>query len=100
LVIADGRGFNGSASHGAPETPWPVIQVPKGETVNLLLCNLDPVQAHGFAIDHYFDGGVVLKPGDAYKVSFAASATGLFRIYCNIFCTVHRIMSGRLMIVV
>jgi FtsP/CotA-like multicopper oxidase with cupredoxin domain len=96
IIIADGTGFNGSKSHGAPVTPWPPIQVKRNETVSLLICNQDPIQAHGFVIDHYFDGGVVLNPGEAYKISFVASDAGAFRIFCYVFCTVHTYMSGQL----
>ena len=53
-IIQDSSGFNGSIGHGAPRNPWPVITVHRGETVSLLVCNLDRVESHGFAIDHYF----------------------------------------------
>lgn len=96
MIVADGTGFNGSKSHGAPATPWPPIEVKRNETVSLLICNQDPIQAHGFVIDHYFDGGIVLNPGEAYKISFVAGDAGVFRIFCYVFCTAHTYMSGQL----
>ncbi len=97
-IIADSRGFNESVSHGAPETPWPLIHVNRGDTVHLLLCNLDAVEAHGFAIDHYFDVGVVLGPGKDYQLTFTATQTGSFRMFCDVFCTVHPYMIGSLIV--
>ena len=93
LMILDERGFNDSIGRGEP-----ALQVGHGETVNILVCNLDPVQSHGLAIDHYFPTGVVLRPGEAYKISFVANDTGSFTLYCNVFCTVHSFMRGRLIV--
>lgn len=98
LIIADLSGFNDSIAHGAPANPWPVIQVRQGDIVRLLVCNEDPSQAHGFAIQTYFDSGVVLAPGDAFRIQFPATTRGTFVIYCNIFCTVHVFMVGRLIV--
>ena len=81
-------------------TPWPLIHVKRNETVSVLICNQDPVQAHGFVIDHYLDGGIVLNPGEAYKISFIARDEGVFRIFCYVFCTVHTYMSGQLRVMV
>ncbi len=97
-IIANDRGYNNSISHGAPATPWPIIKVHRGDTVNLTLCNLDTVEAHGFAIDTYFDRGVILAPGTAYQISFIASQTGNFRIFCINLCIVHKYMSGSLVV--
>ena len=97
-IIQDSSGFNGSIGHGAPKNPWPVMTVHKGETVKVLVCNLDRVEAHGFAIDHYFDGGVTLRPGDAFQFTFVADRAGSFTIFCNVFCTVHIFMRGTLMV--
>jgi FtsP/CotA-like multicopper oxidase with cupredoxin domain len=98
LIIADLSGFNDSISHGAPVNPWPVIQVHQGDVVRLLVCNKDTTQPHGFAIQTYLNAGVVLAPGDAYTIGFTATVPGNFVIYCNIFCTVHVFMVGRLIV--
>lgn len=97
-IIQDSSGFNGSVGHGAPRNPWPVITVHRGETVSLLVCNLDRAESHGFAIDHYFDGGVTLRPGDAYRFTFVADKPGTFTVFCNVFCTVHIYMRGALVV--
>jgi len=94
LMILDDSGFNDSIHGGQP-----TIEVQRGDTVNILVCNLDPVQSHGFAIDHYFATGVTLRPGEAYKVSFVTRDSGSFTIYCNVFCTVHTFMKGRLVVI-
>lgn len=96
VLIADNHGYNNSISHGAPSHPWPVISARQGGRVNLTFCNLDSVEAHGLAIDNYFDRGVILAPGEAYQISFIATTLGSFRIFCTNFCTVHRYMSGTL----
>lgn len=93
LMILDDNGFNDSIHRGQP-----TIESQRGDTVNILVCNLDPIQSHGFAIDHYFAAGVTLRPGEAYKVSFVARDPGSFTIYCNVFCTVHTFMKGRLIV--
>jgi FtsP/CotA-like multicopper oxidase with cupredoxin domain len=98
LIIADISGYNDSIGHGAPAHPWPVVQVEKGQVVRFLVCNLDPTQAHGFAITHYFDAGVPIMPEEAYRIVFTASEAGTFIIYCNIFCTVHIYMRGELVV--
>src|SRR2546422_7806750 len=93
LMILDDSGSNDSIHRGQP-----IIEFQRGDTVNILVCNLDSVQSHGFAIDHYFATGVTLRPGEAYKVSFVAGDPGSFTIYCNVFCTVHTFMKGRLIV--
>ena len=93
LVTLDDNGFNDSIHRGQP-----TIKFQRGDTVNILVCNLDPIQSHGLAIDHYFPTGVTLRPGEAYKVSFVAKDLGSFTMYCNVFCTVHTFMKGRLIV--
>ena len=98
LIIADLSGFNDSIAHGAPLNPWPVIHVHEGDTVRIVVCNEDMSQAHAFAIQTYFETGVVLAPGDAFEIVFVATVPGTFIIYCNIFCTVHAFMVSRLIV--
>lgn len=97
-VVADNHGYNDSISHGAPSAPWPVVNVRHGDLVTLTFCNTDSVEAHGFAVDSYFNRGVILAPGTAYQISFTATQPGSFRIFCTNFCTVHKYMSGRLVV--
>ena len=99
LIVASISGFNDSADHGVPASPWPVIQVSKGTMVNITVYN-DDKQAHGFQVAHYFDSGIeTIAPGQTIHVSFVANETGTFQIYCSIFCTVHWAMqSGELVV--
>lgn len=57
------------------------------------------LEPHGFAIDHYFDAGRVLRPGDEYKLSFVAKDSGAYVIFCNVFCSIHVYMIGSLVVV-
>ena len=93
LIVLDRWGFNDTINRGEPN-----LQAYRGEVVNILVCNLDSVQSHGLAIDHYFPVGVVLRPGEAYKISFVANDSGTFTVYCNVFCTVHGFMKGKLVV--
>lgn len=101
LIVADLTGYNDSVDHlqQAPDAPWPVIQVHRGDTVHILICNLDNYSPHGFAIEHYFDVGVALMPHDSYRISFVADEDGTFTMYCNIFCPVHPYMQNGELIV-
>lgn len=96
LLILDNNGINNSIHRASPGTPAITLTFQRGDTINILVCNLDAVQAHGFAVGHYFDRGVTLRPQDAYKISFIARDAGGFTIYCNVFCTVHTFMLGKL----
>ncbi len=99
LIVADIHGFNDSVNHlhSFPNEPWPVINVKRGDRVNIIVCNEDDSSPHGFAIEHYFDRGIALMPHESYQISFLADQGGSFTMYCNIFCPEHVYMqSGRL----
>jgi len=99
LVIASKAGFNDSIGHGVPAKSWPMINVTLGQTVNITVCNTD-FQAHGFQVTHYYDSNIVtVVPGQVIHVSFVADQAGEFRIYCNIFCTIHWAMQSGLLTV-
>ena len=95
-VVMSHQGFNGSL---AMPPPWPVLSVQHGETVTIHLKNEDPVEAHGFGITHYLAGGVTIRPGETYRFSFLADENGTFKVYCNIFCTVHVYMQNGQLVV-
>jgi heme/copper-type cytochrome/quinol oxidase subunit 2 len=90
-IVLDSSGFNNSG-RSFPN----LLQYKLGQTVNLLVCNLDSVDAHGLVIDHYFVTGVTLRPGQSYKISFVANDAGTFLIYCNVLCPVHDLMRAQL----
>jgi hypothetical protein len=94
LIIASNTGYNDSVGHGAPSEAWPVINVTEGQTVNIVVCNTD-VEAHGFQISHYYDGQIEsVGPGQVMHVSFVATETGNFQIFCAILCEVHPYMQS------
>jgi heme/copper-type cytochrome/quinol oxidase subunit 2 len=97
LIIANINGFNDSIEHGAPSVSWPVIVVKQGTTVNITVCNSDR-QAHGFQVAHYFDSNIeTVDPGQVVHVTFVASQSGSFVIYCSIFCSIHIYMQNALL---
>jgi nitrous oxide reductase len=99
LIIADLNGYNDSVEHlqEAPNAPWPVIRVNKGDEVNIIVCNLDDYSPHGFAIQHYFEQGTAIMPHQTFRISFLADQDGTFIIFCTIFCPIHPYMiSGQL----
>ena len=101
LIIADLNGFNDSVAHlqKTPNEPWPVIRVSRGETVNILVCDLDDYSPHGFAIQHYFEQGTAMMPHQTFRITFVADQDGTFIIFCTIFCPVHPYMiSGQLIV--
>ena len=94
LVVASQYGFNDSIDHGVPQKSWPILNVTQGQTVNITVCNTD-FQAHGFQVTHYYDTTVTsIASGQIIKVSFVANQAGNFRIYCNIFCSIHWAMQS------
>ena len=97
LVITSSKGYNDSVDHGVPAKWWPIINVTQGQTVSITVCNTD-FQAHGFQVTHYYDSNVVsIVPGQVLHLSFVADQTGEFRIYCNIFCSIHWAMQSGLL---
>ena len=97
LIIASSDGYNDSIAHGAPQNSWPIITVQQGQTVNITVCNTD-FQAHGFQVAHYYASNLVtIAPGQVLHVSFVADQAGEFRIYCNIFCSIHIFMQNGLL---
>src|SRR5712692_2693416 len=92
-IIADLNGFNGSKNQ---LSPWPVIKVEKCDEVTIRFVNQDH-QTHGFAVDFYANSGLAPQGGQNQTLSFRATKTGQFRVYCYIFCTVHIFMQNGLL---
>jgi heme/copper-type cytochrome/quinol oxidase subunit 2 len=88
-ITMTNQGFNGSKTQ---PSPWPIMNVLKGQSVTIHVENNDTVEPHGFVISHYFDAGVKLGPGESHDVVFVANQTGSFLVYCNILCSVHQSM--------
>ena len=97
-IIMTSQGFNGSKSHTTD--PWPVLNVGRCQKVFVHLENQDTTEDHGFAVSHYLDSGVRVRPGQTDDVTFNANRPGSFLVYCNILCTIHFSMqNGRLNVV-
>ncbi len=94
LIIASSLGYNDSIAHGAPSKSWPVLDVTKGTDVNITLCNTYS-QVVGFQVTHYLaDKTVTVMPGQVVNLSFVASETGTFLIYCSTFNPIHVYLQG------
>lgn len=90
IVMTD-QGFNNSKARYP--TPWPVMNVRKGDSVSIHVENDDPNgQPHAFVITHYFPSGIKLAAGQSDDISFTANQAGSFLVYCNILCTPHTYM--------
>jgi len=94
LIIASQYGYNDSVLEGAgPSKAWPVIAVAVGQTVKIVVCNVDTIESHGFQVGTYFDKTIEsIAPGQVLDVSFVAAKSGTFPIYCAIFCAIHLFM--------
>src|SRR2546427_6204474 len=95
LVVGDENGYNDSAHHSRP---WPIIQVQRGGTVKIVVCNLDPVSPHGFEINNYVNP-VQLTAGQSFATTFVADRPGNYSMFCSIFCPVHQYMVYGLLVV-
>jgi heme/copper-type cytochrome/quinol oxidase subunit 2 len=90
-------GMNGSYYyylHHSFALPFPVITVSKGTTVVIEVINNESVEPHGFAIDYYYNAGTTLRPHQTVTITFVANKVGVFRIYCNVFCSIHFFMEN------
>ena len=95
-IVAGQTGFNDSKYH---QGSWPVMTVNRCEMVRITIINND-TQAHGFTIDYYAVKGVEVLPDQPFTFTFQVSRTGQFRVYCNVYCTVHIFMQNGLLNVV
>ncbi|TMI23657.1 hypothetical protein E6H36_09915 [Candidatus Bathyarchaeota archaeon] len=94
-IVADLDGYNDSKSMPGQ---WPLASVNRCDPVTIRFTNQD-IQSHGLAVDSYDVKGLTLTEGTTQFLNFTATRTGQFRVYCNIFCTVHTYMQNGLLIV-
>ncbi len=92
-IVADVSGFNGSRYQPGS---WPIITVHACDTVFITIVNSD-TQTHGFAVEYYASNGVEVQGRQSQTVQFVAARTGQFRMFCNVFCTVHIYMQNGLL---
>lgn len=95
-IIASPNGYNDSSEHTGS---WPQMTVNRCDLVNITIVNND-VQTHGFAIAYYATKGTeVIGQQTYYFPIFQATRAGEFQVYCNVFCTVHKLMQNGLLTV-
>ena len=63
------------------------------------LWNNDTTQTHGFAMKHYFEQGVALRPGQSCDLAFYASLAGTFPVYNTIFDTTQYFENAQLNVI-
>lgn len=99
IIIASSSGYNDSVAHISPQNPhWPVITVQQGQTVNIVVCNIDN-QSHGFQIAHYLNSTTnVITPNHSQSYSFVANQAGMFQIYTGIIDSVDVLENGQLVV--
>jgi len=95
-IIASPNGYNDSNQHPGS---WPKMTVNRCDLVNITIVNND-VQSHGFAVQYYGEKGAEVIGQQSYAFPiFQATRAGQFRVYCNVFCTVHNLMQSGLLTV-
>lgn len=94
------EGINGSAHHlSANVVNYPVLNVSLGDTVVIVVHNVNSDEAHSLGIDHYYDKSVLISPNSIVEITFVANKAGEFRVYCNIACVMMPFMTQGLLIV-
>ncbi len=92
-ILISLNGYNDSASHSGS---WPVVNVNRCDKVVFNVRNED-TQPHGFAVQSYTNIGLEIVGNDHQTLSFQATRSGRFQIYCTIRCTVHYLMQSGLL---
>ena len=94
LIIGSSLGYNDSIVHGAPERPWPILDVSNGSDVAITVC-YTYAQPVGFQVVHYLDQKVeAIAPGQSVTLSFVADEMGTFSIYCSVLTPIHAYLQG------
>ncbi len=75
-IVITQAGYNQSKYH---TLPWPRMNVTLRQDVTIHVRNDDTIQPHGFAIAHYFEQSVYLRPSESSEVVFQAAKLGAFQ---------------------
>lgn len=92
-IVANINGFNDSRDH---QGTWPLMTVNRCDMVVIKIIN-DDTQSHGFAVDNYAPRGTEVIGQQSATVQFQAVKSGQFRVYCDVYCTVHIFMQSGLL---
>lgn len=94
-IVESLTGLNDSEHHSGQ---WPVATVHQCDTVTITIRNED-TQTHGFSVSSYSNAGIELVGGAVQRLTFQATRTGQFRMYCSspVICTVHSLMQNGLL---
>ncbi|HEX8769599.1 MAG TPA: cupredoxin domain-containing protein [Acidimicrobiales bacterium] len=77
------RTINAAAVNGKPGFAPEVIEVHKGDKVDLTVGNTTD-KAHGFSIDGYGLKAKTVDPGKPIHVKFTAKKTGTYKVFCQL----------------
>ncbi|MDQ6910449.1 MAG: cupredoxin domain-containing protein [Actinomycetota bacterium] len=79
----DRRTINAAAVNGKPGFAPEVVQVKKGDEVDLTVGNTTD-KTHGFSIDGYGVKATTVDPGKPIHVKFTANKTGTYKVFCQL----------------
>jgi nitrosocyanin len=79
----DRRTINAAAVNGKPGFTPQVIEVHKGDKVDLTVGNTTD-KTHGFSIEGYGVKATTVEPGKPTHVKFTANKTGTYKVFCQL----------------
>jgi len=99
-VIRKGKTVRVYMTSAAPKFNTNEFNVKQGDTVQVILTNLDKVEdlSHGFCMTHH-DVNMLVNVSDTNSITFKADKKGVFWYYCPWFChALHLEMRGRMIV--
>jgi len=109
LIIENLSGMNNSEYHNVPTNHWPIIQVTKGESITIKVCNFDRNIDHGLSIastspsippvELSGDQCTVIKPLQTCTIKFVANEMGTFNMTDPLFTPEESLMESGLFVV-
>ncbi len=99
-VFRDGKNVTVKMTAQAPAFSLREFKLKKGDTVTLILTNLDKVEdlTHGIAIPHH-NVQFIVNPGETASATFVVDKPGVYWCYCTNFChALHLEMRSRMIV--